>query len=104
KVVATPAMGKGVDATRSDPATGLAFSPKGEGTLTFVHEASPDKFTVVDNVQTQRGARTMALDTKTHNVYLVTAEFGPPPAATAENPRPRPTMVPNSFVVLVFGR
>ena len=104
KIVATPAIGKGVDANRFDPATGLAFSSNGEGTLTVVHEDSPDKFTVVDNVQTQRGARTMALDTKTHNVYLVTAEFGPPPAATAENPRPRPTMVPNSFVVLVFGR
>ncbi len=104
KVIATPAIGKGVDANGFDPATGLAFSSNGEGTLTVVHEDSPDKFTVVDNVQTQRGARTMALDTKTHNVYLVTAEFGPPPAATAENPRPRPTMVPNSFVVLVFGR
>ena len=68
KVVATPAIGKGVDANRFDPATGLAFSSNGDGTLTVVHEDSADKFTVVDNVQTQRGARTMALDTKTHNV------------------------------------
>lgn len=104
KVIATPAIGKGVDANRFDPGTGLAFSSNGDGTLTVVHEDSPDKFSVVDNVTTQRGARTMALDLKTHNVYLVTAEFGPPPAPTADNPHPRPTMVPNSFVVLVFGR
>ncbi len=104
KVVATPAIGRGVDANRFDPGTGFAFSSNGEGTLTVIHEDSPDKYTVVDNVQTQRGARTMALDTKTHNVYLVTAEFGPPPAPTADNPHPRPTMVPNSFVVLVFGK
>jgi DNA-binding beta-propeller fold protein YncE len=104
KVIATPAIGKGVDANRFDPGTGLAFSSNGDGTLTVVHEDSPDKFTVVDNVQTQRGARTMALDLKTHNVYLVTAEFGPPqPAAPGERFR-RPTILPNSFVVLVFGK
>jgi len=103
-VVATPAIGQGVDANGFDPGTGLAFSSQGDGTLTVVHEDSPDKFTVVDNVQTQRGARTMALDTKTHNVYLVTAEFGPPPAPTADQPRPRPSMVPGSFTLLVFGQ
>ncbi len=103
KVIATPPIGQGVDANAFDPATGLAFSSNGDGTLTVVHEDSPDKFTVVENVSTQPRARTMALDTKTHNVYLVTAEFGPPPPATAEQPRPRPTVVPNSFTLLVFG-
>ncbi|HLY60936.1 MAG TPA: YncE family protein [Terriglobia bacterium] len=103
KVVASPAIGQGVDANGFDPGTELAFSSNGDGTLTVVHEDSPDKFTVVGNVSTQRGARTMALDTKTHNVFLVTAEFGPTPAPTADQPRPRPSMVPNSFTLLVYG-
>ena len=104
KVVATPPIGEGVDANAFDPGTGFAFSSNGDGTLTVVHQDSPDKYTVVDNVQTQRGARTMALDLKTHNIYLVTAEFGPPPAPTADQPRPRPSIVPGSFTVLVVGR
>jgi DNA-binding beta-propeller fold protein YncE len=103
KVVATPPIGEGVDANGFDPGTGLAFSSNGSGTLTVVHEDSPDKFSVVGNVETQRGARTMALDLKTHNVFLVTAEFGPPPPATAEHSHPRPTMKPGTFTVLVFG-
>jgi DNA-binding beta-propeller fold protein YncE len=103
KVIATPAIGQGVDANGFDPGTGFAFSSNGDGTLTVVHEDSPDKFSVTENVTTQRGARTMALDTKTHNVFLVTAEFGPPPAPTADQPRPRPSMVPGSFTLLVFG-
>ncbi len=104
KVLATPAIGRGVDANGFDPETSLAYSSNGDGTLTVVHEDSPDKFSVVENVSTQRGARTMAVDLKTHNVFLVTAEFGPPPAATAQQPRPRPTMVPGSFTLLVFGK
>jgi DNA-binding beta-propeller fold protein YncE len=105
KVVATPAIGDGVDANGFDPGTGFAFASNGQSaTLTVVHEDAPDKFTVVEDVATQRGARTMALDPKSHEVYLVTADFGPRPAATPDNPRPRPAIVPDSFVVLVFGR
>jgi len=104
RIVATLPIGRGVDANAFDPDTSLAFSSNGDGTLTVAREESPDKYSVVENVATQRGARTMALDTKTHNVFLVTAEFGPPPAPTPENPRPRPTIVPGSFVVLVFGK
>jgi DNA-binding beta-propeller fold protein YncE len=104
KVLATPPIGEGVDANAFDPGTGLAFASCGEGVLTVVHEDSPTKFSVVENVATQLGARTMALDEKTHNVYLVTAKFGPPPAATADNPHPRRTILPDSFVVLVFGK
>ena len=99
-VVATPPIDAGVDANAFDPGTQLAFSSNGSGTLTVVHEDSPDKYTVIQSLETARGARTMALDPNTHRVFLVTAEFGPPPAATAENPRPRPTMVPGSFKVL----
>ncbi len=104
KVIATPPIGEHVDANRFDPGTQLAFSSNGDGTLTIVHEDAPDKFTVVENVATKRGARTMALDPKTHDVYLVTADFGPAPAATADNPRPRPAILPGSFVVLVYGK
>jgi YVTN family beta-propeller protein len=104
KVIATPPIGMGVDANRFDPSTSFAFASCFSGVLTVVHEDSPDKFSVVEDVPTQVGARTMDLDLKTHEVFLVTAGFGPPPAATAEHPHPRPTLVPDSFVVLVFGR
>ena len=104
KVVATTPIGDGVDANAFDHGTGLAFASCGEGVLTVVHEDSPMKFSVVDNVPTQPGARTMALDEKTHNVYLVTAKFGPPAAPTADNPHPRRTILPDTFVVLVYGK
>ncbi len=55
------------------------------------------------HVPTARGARTMAVDTKTHHVFLVTAEFGPAPAPTAERPHPRPSMVPGSFKLIEVG-
>jgi YVTN family beta-propeller protein len=104
KVLATPAIGDGVDATTFDGETGLAFASCGEGVLTVVREESSDKFSVAENVPTQPGARTLALDAKTHNVYVVTAKFGPPPAATADNPHPRRTILPDSFVVVVVGK
>ena len=104
RIVATLPIGRGVDANAFDAETSLAFSSNGDGTLTVVREESPDKYSVVENVVTQRGTRTMALDTKTHNVFLVAAEFVSPPAPTPDNPRPRPAMVPGSFVVLIFGR
>ena len=104
KVLATPAIGEGVDATAFDDETRLAFASCGEGVLTVVKEESPDKYSIAENVQTKQGARTMALDSKTHNVFVVTADFGPPPAPTADNPHPRRTILPDSFVVLVLGR
>jgi DNA-binding beta-propeller fold protein YncE len=104
KVLATPAIGEGVDATRYDPETGLAFASCGEGVLTVVKEDSPNKFSVAETVSTQQGARTMALDLKTHNAFVVTAKFGPPPAATADNPHPRHSILPDSFVVLVVEK
>ena len=104
KVLATPAIGEGVDATAFDEETGLAFASCGEGTMTVVKEESADKFSVAETVKTEQGARTMALDTKTHTAYTVTAKFGPPPAATADNPHPRRTILPDSFVVLVVSK
>ncbi len=102
-VITTLPIGSGVDATAFDPATQLAFSSNGEGTLTVIHEDSRDKFTVLETVATQRGARTMSLDPKTHKIFLVSADFGPPPAPTPERPRPRPSILPGTFVVLVMG-
>jgi YVTN family beta-propeller protein len=105
KVIATPEIGDGVDANGFDPGTGFVFSSNGEsGTLTVIHEDTPDKYTVVENVPTQKSARTMALDPKTREVFTVAAQFGPRPAATPETPRPRPPILPNSFVVLIYGR
>jgi DNA-binding beta-propeller fold protein YncE len=104
KVLATPAIGEGVDATAFDEGTGLAFASCGEGMLTVVREDSPEQFSVAESVPTQQGARTMALDSKTHNVYVVTAKLGPPPAATTDNPHPRRSILPDSFVVLVLAK
>ena len=103
-VIGTVPICQGVDANRFDPATGFAFASCGDGTVTVAHEDSKDKFTVVDTIQTQRGARTMELDTSNHNLYLVSADFGPTPAATPEHPRPRPPMIPDTFTLLILGR
>ena len=103
RIVTSLPIGEGVDGTAFDPATGLAYASNGDGTLTVVHEDSPESFRVVQNVPTQRGARTLALDPATHKVYLVTAQFGPPPAPTAERPNPRPPMLPGTAVVLIVS-
>lgn len=104
KILASLPIGDGVDATSFDDQAGLAFASCGEGVLTVVREESPDKFSVAENVKTQKGARTMAVDNKTNQVYTVSAQFGPPPAPTAEQPHPRPSVLPDSFVVLVLGK
>jgi len=105
KVIATPAIGDGVDANAFDPGTGFAFASNGQSaTLTVVHEDAPDKFSVVENVATEKGARTMALDLKSHEVYLVTADFAPAPPSANENPRPRMMAVPGTFVVLIYAK
>jgi DNA-binding beta-propeller fold protein YncE len=105
RVVATLPIGDGVDGNGFDPATQLAFaSTGGDGMLTVVHEDSPDTFTVVANVPTQRGARTMTIDERTHAVYTVSARFAPAPAPTPATPHPRPPIVPGSFTILAIGR
>lgn len=104
KVVSTLPIGSGSDAAGFDPGTLFAFSSNGEGTLTVVHEDSAEKFSMVDNIPTQARARTMTLDPKTHQIYLVTAEFGPAPAPTAQQPRPRAPMVPGTFTLLIMSK
>ena len=103
KVVTTLPIGTGTDAAGFNLETGLAFSSNGDGTLTVMHEDSPDKYSVIENVTTLRRARTMALEGKTHQVYTVSAEFGTTPAPTAEQPRPRPPM-PGTFTLLILSR
>ena len=103
KQVARVPVGEGPDAVAFDPKRGLVFSSNGDGTLTVVREESADRYSVQATVPTQRGARTMALDAAGGKVYLVTADFGPPPAASPEQPHPRPAPIPDSFIVLVAG-
>ena len=104
KVVAQIPIGEGVDANRFDPATGLVFSSNGEsGTLTVAHEDSPDKFTVLQNLPTAEGARTMELDPISHKLFTVTAQRKPG-TATANQPNPRPAPVPGTFRLIVLDR
>ncbi len=104
KVIATIPIGRGVDGNGFDPKTGLIFSSNGEGTLTVAKRKSGGTFEVVQTVETKRGARTMVLDPKTHLIYLSTAEFGPAPKPSPENPHARPPMIKDTFEVLVLGR
>jgi len=101
--VANVPIGKGVDGAEFDPARQLVFSANGEGTLTLVRERGPDDYVVQQTLTTQRGARTIALDAATHQLYLPTAEFGPTPAPTTDTPHPRPQAISGSFVVLVVS-
>jgi YVTN family beta-propeller protein len=104
KLLATAAIGDGPDGAEWDAAHKLAFSPNGgSGTLSVVDASNP-AYPVLQELPTQHGARTMAYDSAADRIYLVTADLGPRPAPTAENPRPRPAIVPGSFVVLVVGR
>jgi hypothetical protein len=103
KVVASVPIGEGVDATRFDPGTGLAFASCGDGTLTMAHQDSPDHYSVVQNIETMPGARTMELDPQSHVVYTVSAKFGAPPAAEASGRHRRPPMIPGTFELLAFG-
>jgi DNA-binding beta-propeller fold protein YncE len=102
KQVAQMAIGNGPDAAAFDPDLGLVFSSNGiDGTLTIVHEETPDRYRVVATLSTQKSARTMALDQATHRVYLAAATLGATPAATAEQAHPRPSAAAGSFVILV---
>jgi YVTN family beta-propeller protein len=103
KQLATPAIGDGPDAAGYNAKEKLAFASCGEGVLSVVN-AGDSKYPTVQSLATTRGARTMAYDAANDRIYLVTAEFGPRPAPTADNPRPRPTILPGSFTVIVVGR
>jgi YVTN family beta-propeller protein len=102
KIVANLPIGNGNDAAAFDAEKRLIFTSNGEGTITVIQEQSPDKFAVIDTVKTEPGARTMTLDTKSHKLFLITADRTTPPAVAGQ-PAPRPQQVPGSFRVLVVG-
>jgi DNA-binding beta-propeller fold protein YncE len=104
KVIATPAIGAGPDATAFDPGTGLVFSSNGDATMTIVKNTG-GKWDAVDTVPTERGARTMTLDPRTHRAYLLAAEYGPAPAPkSGEKKAGRPPVLPDTFHILVVGK
>ena len=94
----------GVDAAAYEPETGLVFASTREGMIHIFHEDSPDKFSEVETVKTEFGAKTMGLDSKTHHLFVDTADFGPPSTPSADRPRPQRTAIPGTFRVLVYGR
>jgi DNA-binding beta-propeller fold protein YncE len=104
KVATTVPIGDGPDAVVFDPNKKLIFSSNGQdGNITVVKEESADKYSVIETVPTETSARTLALDSKQHILYLSSAQFGSAPAATADNPHPRPKIVAGSFHVLIVS-
>jgi DNA-binding beta-propeller fold protein YncE len=104
-IVTTLPIGQGVDGAAFDPATGDAFFAAVDGTLTIIHEDSPNGYHVVQSLATIDRGRNMGLDPLTHQVFVVGAKFGPTPAeSTVANPRRRPPMIPGSFTLLVIER
>jgi YVTN family beta-propeller protein len=102
KSLANPAIGEGPDAAGYDATNKLAFSSNGEGTVTII-DASGSSYPVKQTVTTEKRARTMTFDSATGRIYVVTAQFGPAPEATAANPHPRPPALPGTFTVIVVG-
>jgi DNA-binding beta-propeller fold protein YncE len=102
KVVATLPIGMGVDGAGFDPATGDAFASNADGTLTVIHQDSPDKYHVLENVSTPQGSRNMGLDPTNHRVYIVSAQFGPVP--DGGKGRGRAPVLPGSFSLMVIER
>ena len=98
KIVATAPIGAGVDGAGYDAASGNAFASNADGTLTIVHQDTPDQYHVAQTLQTAPAARNMGLDVTTHRVYLVSAQFGPPPA----NGRGRGAVLPGTFTLMVI--
>lgn len=100
KVITHLPVGDHVDGVAFDPGLGRAYVSAGDGTLTVVQEDGKDSFRVLETVKTRKGAKTLAVDSRTHHVYLPTAQYGPVPAATAESPKPKAPILPGTFVVL----
>ena len=103
KVVGSVPIGAGVDGCAFDDATQLAFASCGEGTTIIAREETPGKLTILQTLKTERGARTMALDPKSHRIYLPSAQFQPPPSPSPGASPGRPTVVPNTLKLLVYG-
>ena len=104
KVLQSFPISSGADAAAYEPETGLIFVSTREGMVHVFHEDSPDKFSEAETIKTEFGAKTMGLDTKTHNLFLDTADFGPAPVPTADRPHPSRPAIQGTFHVLVYGR
>ena len=101
-ILASLPIGDRVDGVAFDTKLKRAYSSNGDGTITVVEEKDANTFKVIDPILTQKGARTIAINNKTHHFYLPTAEFGEAPKSTTENPHPRPTIKPGTFFVFDF--
>jgi DNA-binding beta-propeller fold protein YncE len=105
RAVANTPVGDGPDAVAFDPSGGLIFSSNGEsGDLTVTEQITPGKYQALQTVKTQLGGRTLAFDKSSKSVYVVSAKLGPKPAPSKENPKAKPTIMPDSFFLLVFRR
>jgi DNA-binding beta-propeller fold protein YncE len=104
KVIQSFPITAGVDANVFEPETGLLFVSTREGMIHIFHEDSPNKLSEVETVKTEYGAKTMALDPKTHNLFVTTSDFDPPAAPTEKQPHPLPRAKPGNFRMLVYGR
>jgi len=104
KLIGEYPIGDHCDGTVFDPESGLVFTSNGEGTISVIREVNANKFETLAPVTTKRGAKTVTLDPVTHHLFLQTAEYGETPAATKENPRPRPAIKPGTFQVLEIGK
>ncbi len=104
KIIQTLPIGDHVDGTTFDPASGNIFVSCGDGTLNVIHEDSPNKYSTVENVQTEPGAKTLAFDPKTGHVFLTTAKREEAPSPTTEDPKPKRKIIPGTFHVLVVGK
>jgi DNA-binding beta-propeller fold protein YncE len=102
RTLGTAPIGGGVDGAKYDSGVHLAFASCGEGVLSVIAADASGKPEPVQTLATQRGARTLALDEHAHRIFLVTASFGPAPPGTAENPHPRPAILPGTFRLLVI--
>jgi hypothetical protein len=104
RIIAQLPIGKGVDGAIFDDHAGWAVCSNSDGTLTVVKEYSPGKFEVIDTINTQRGAKTLAFDNRTGHLFTVTAQLGEIPPATTDNPKPKPSIVPGTFTLLEYGK
>jgi DNA-binding beta-propeller fold protein YncE len=104
KILAALPIGAGVDGAVFNPATMQTFSSQGDGTLTVIREKSPTSFEVAQTVQTKVSGKTLTLDSKTGQIYVIAAEYGPPPTPPPAGGRAgRGAMIPDSFSILVIG-
>jgi hypothetical protein len=103
RIVATVPIGAGVDGAGFDLTSGTVFASNADGTLTVIHQDSPDQYQVIQSIETPQGSRNMGLDPTNHRVFVASAKFGPPPPGSSGG-RPRGPVLPGTFSLLVIER